>query len=130
MTAITRLAFRTAIVLVAFTAASTIAITAQDANLVRVNIVVTESSRDRMVRGLEKENFLIWEDNVAQEIVSMTPGSVAGEYVLAYKSTNSAKDGKWRDLRASIVDPKGNVGTSVTFTVRFKAGYYAPVPGN
>jgi hypothetical protein len=103
---------------------------AQDANLTRVNVVVTEPSRDRMVRSLEKENFKVWEDDVAQEIVSMTPGTADGEYVLAYKSTNSAKDGKWRNLRANIVLPKGLEGTVVTLHVRFQAGYYAPAPGN
>jgi len=107
-------------------------IATQSTDLVRVNIVVTEASRERPVRGLEKENLQIWEDDVAQEIVSVTPGSVDGEYVLAYKSTNSARDGKWRRLRAKVVPPKGLDETTVTFTVRFQAGYYAPglTPGN
>jgi hypothetical protein len=84
------------------------------------------------VRGLAKENFQIWEDGVAQDIVSMTPGSVDGEYVLAFKSTNTAKDGTWRKLRAKVDAGKGLDGIGVSFSVRFQQGYYAPgpVPGN
>ena len=128
MNTITRLVFSAAILVTVFTAASAIPVVAQDANLIRVNVVVTESSRDRKVRGLEKENFQVWEDDVAQQIVSMTPGSADGEYVLAYKSTNTAKDGKWRDLRANVVDPKDQKGVSVisSLTVRIKSGYYVP----
>lgn len=103
---------------------------AQDANQVRVTLVVTEASRDRAVVGLAKEDFQLWENNVAQEIISMTPGSAAGEYVLAYKSTNAAKDGKWRDLRAKVVNSRGHEISDAMLNVRFKAGYYAPLPGN
>jgi hypothetical protein len=130
MNSITRRVISSAVLVMVFIAAAAIPIAAQDTNLVRVNISVTESSRDRKVTGLEKKNFQIWEDNVAQEIVSMTPGKAAGEYVLAYKSSNSAKDGKWRDLRANVIDPKGIAGTISTLTVHFSAGYYAPPPGN
>jgi hypothetical protein len=82
------------------------------------------------VVGLEKENFQIWEDNVVQEIASVTPGGAGGEYVLAYKSTNSAKDGKWRDLQVKIVSSKGAAVSNVSLNVHFKSGYYAPSPGN
>ena len=99
---------------------------AQNTDQVQVNVVVTESSRDRKVNGLAKENFQIWEDDVAQEILSFTAGSEAGEYVLTFKSTNSAKDGKWRKLRAKLIPPRSLDGTPVTFTVLFKQGYYAP----
>jgi hypothetical protein len=119
-----RLALIAAVLLLAVTAL------AQDASLVRVNVMVTESSKDRAVRGLAKDNFQLWEDEVAQGIVSMTPGSVDGEYVLAFKSTNTAKDGTWRKLRAKVVSPKGLDETRVAFSVRFQSGYYAPSPGN
>lgn len=94
----------------------------QDASLVRMDVVVTEA-RDRKVVGLEKENFQIWEDMVAQEILSMTPGSVPGEYILSFRSTNTAKDGTWRRLRAKVVPPKG---LNVAFSVLFRNGYFAP----
>ena len=99
---------------------------AQNTDQVQVNVVVTESSRDRKVNGLAKVIFQIWEDDVAQEILSFTAGSEAGEYVLTFKSTNSAKDGKWRKLRAKLIPPRSLDGTPVTFTVLFKQGYYAP----
>jgi len=121
-----RLVLGAAILLVAMTAL------AQDASLVRVNVLVTETSRDRAVRGLAKENFQIWEDAVAQTIVSVTEGTTAGEYVIAYKSTNEAKDGKWRKLRAKVDAGKGLDGIGVAFSVLFQQGYFAPgpVPGN
>jgi hypothetical protein len=98
----------------------------QDASLVRTDVVVTEA-RDRKVVGMEKENFQIWEDDVAQEIISISPGSVPGEYVLTFLSTNTAKDGTWRRLRAKVTPPKG---LNVAFNVIAKAGYYAPAAGN
>jgi hypothetical protein len=119
MTPTKRLVLSAAVLLLAVTAL------AQDASLVRVNVMVSESSRDRVVIGLATENFQIWEDDITQDIVSMTPGSVDGEYVLAFKSTNTAKDGKWRKLRAKVVSPRGLV---VALSVRAQSGYYAPAP--
>jgi hypothetical protein len=130
MKTITRLALSSVILVMVFSAATAIAIAAQDANLVRVNVSVTESSRDRAVVGLTKDNFKIWEDDVAQEIVSMTPGADGRVYVLAYKPTNAAKDGKWRKLQVKVIPSTGLDGSSVLLTVHIEAGYYAPSPGN
>ena len=43
------------------------------------------------------------------------------QYVVGYKSTNPAKDGKWRKVRIKVSPPKG----VSRLTVRSKAGYYA-----
>src|SRR5262247_2528935 len=45
------------------------------------------------------------------------------QYVLGYRSTNRARDGKWRKIHLRVNPPKG-LGT--TLTVRAKSGYYAP----
>ena len=45
------------------------------------------------------------------------------QYVIGYKSTNEAKDGKWRKLRLKVNPPKGLPRLSV----RAKSGYYAPL---
>ena len=45
------------------------------------------------------------------------------QYVIGYKSTNEAKDGKWRKLRMKINPPKG----LPHLNVRAKSGYYAPL---
>jgi Ca-activated chloride channel family protein len=43
------------------------------------------------------------------------------QYVIGYRSTNEAKDGKWRKIRLKVNPPKG----LANLTVRGKSGYYA-----
>jgi len=42
--------------------------------------------------------------------------------VIGYKSTNEAKNGKWRNLRVRINPPKG----LPHLNVRSRSGYYGP----
>jgi Ca-activated chloride channel family protein len=44
------------------------------------------------------------------------------QYVVGYKSSNAAKDGKWRKIRLKVNPPKGISHLSI----RSKSGYYAP----
>jgi Ca-activated chloride channel family protein len=44
------------------------------------------------------------------------------EYVIGYRSTNHAKDGRWRKVQVRMKSPPG-LGK---LNVRFKTGYYAP----
>lgn len=42
------------------------------------------------------------------------------QYALAYTSTNTARDGRWRAIRVTVADPR--------LTVEARAGYYGPGP--
>jgi Ca-activated chloride channel family protein len=42
------------------------------------------------------------------------------QYVIGYRSTNTAKDGEWRKIKVTAELPKNKL------TVRAKQGYYAP----
>lgn len=44
------------------------------------------------------------------------------EYVIGYRSTNEAKDGRWRKVQVKVNPPRG----FPKLQVRAKAGYYAP----
>ena len=44
------------------------------------------------------------------------------EYIIGYRSTNHAKDGKWRKVLVKVTPPRG----LSKLHVRAKAGYYAP----
>jgi len=44
------------------------------------------------------------------------------EYILGYRSTNQAADGRWRKVQVRVNPPKGLPKLSV----RYKTGYYAP----
>lgn len=46
------------------------------------------------------------------------------QYVLGYRPTNAAHDGKWRKVKVKLLTPKG----LPTLNVHAKAGYYAPQP--
>jgi Ca-activated chloride channel family protein len=55
---------------------------------------------------------------ICNEIVN----DLKNQYVLAYKSTDLARDGNWRNIRVRVSPPPGMGRLSV----RAKAGYYAP----
>jgi Ca-activated chloride channel homolog len=56
-----------------------------------------------------------------EDICSKIAVELRNQYVLGYRSTNEAKDGKWRKIRLKVNPPKGISGLSV----RGKSGYYA-----
>jgi Ca-activated chloride channel family protein len=58
-----------------------------------------------------------------EDICTKIAVELKNQYVLSYKSTNVAKDGKWRKIKVQVDGPKG-VGR---LNVRFKGGYYAAV---
>ena len=57
-----------------------------------------------------------------EEICSMIAAEIKQQYVLGYVSTNTRRDGEWRDVRVRLQPPSG----SLKLTVRSKRGYYAP----
>lgn len=56
-----------------------------------------------------------------EDICTKIAVELKNQYVIGYKSTNEAKDGKWRKLRVQVNPPKG----LPRLNVRSKAGYYA-----
>jgi Ca-activated chloride channel family protein len=58
-----------------------------------------------------------------EDICTKIAVELKNQYILSYKSTNVAKDGKWRKIKVQVDGPKG-VGR---LNVRFKGGYYAAV---
>jgi Ca-activated chloride channel family protein len=57
-----------------------------------------------------------------EDICTKIAVELRNQYVLGYRSTNEAKDGKWRKIRLKVNAPKG----LPTLSVRGKNGYYAP----
>jgi Ca-activated chloride channel family protein len=60
-----------------------------------------------------------------EDICTKIAIELKNQYVIGYRSTNAAKDGKWRKLRLKVNPPKG----IQHLNVRSKAGYYAPMAG-
>jgi Ca-activated chloride channel family protein len=59
-----------------------------------------------------------------QGICNEVVRELKSQYTIAYKSTNTARDGKWREIRVRVNPPPG-LGR---LTARSRTGYYAPVP--
>ena len=55
-------------------------------------------------------------------ICSSMVNEMKNQYILGYKSTNRAKDGRWRDIRVRMTRPPG----VSNLHARSKRGYYAP----
>jgi VWFA-related protein len=60
------------------------------------------------------------EDTVA--ICSQIAQDIRNQYTLAYYPTNGARDGTFRTVRVEVLPPRG----TGKYTVRARAGYYAP----
>jgi len=63
--------------------------------------------------------------NVAElpDICRKIAAELKYQYVLGYRSTNSAKDGSWRKIKVKVTPPKGAFNS---LDVRARAGYLAP----
>jgi Ca-activated chloride channel homolog len=55
-------------------------------------------------------------------IVNLIHSELRNQYLLSYSPTNSAKDGKWRQITVKLDAPSNNPGLSI----RARKGYYAP----
>jgi hypothetical protein len=87
-------------------------------DVVTVNVMVTDSS-NRLVTGLGREHFEIYEDNVRQTLEYFididTPASIG------YVPTSLKRDGKFHKIKVRINPPRG----LPSLTVQTKEGYYA-----
>ena len=61
--------------------------------------------------------------NPCQELKS----DLSNQYVIGYEPTNTARDGKWRDIRVRV-DSSGLPKELSDLSVRVRAGYYAALP--
>jgi Ca-activated chloride channel family protein len=77
-------------------------------------VELTEISGGRNLPGFTGGQL----QGICNEIVN----DLKNQYVIGYKSSNRAQDGKWRDIRVRVTPPAG-LGR---LDVRSKAGYYAP----
>ena len=64
----------------------------KDVDLVLVNATVTESARNRPVRGLDKKDFQVWEDKIEQKIVSFSSEDVPVSVGIIFDISGSMKD--------------------------------------
>src|SRR6185295_3015764 len=63
-----------------------------DVDLVLVNATVTESARNRPVRGLEKKDFQVWEDKIEQKIAYFSSEDVPVSVGIIFDISGSMKD--------------------------------------
>jgi Ca-activated chloride channel family protein len=56
------------------------------------------------------------------EVCKSIAEKIRNQYVIGYRSRNSAADGKWRKITVKVDPPKG----MTQLVVRAKSGYYAP----
>jgi hypothetical protein len=111
-------------------------------NVDLVNLYVTvRNNHGRLISGLDRDSFTVLEDNAVQTVTHFSRetggrlfvpsgtdqlasdfNKLANElhsyYTIGYRSTNAARDGSFRKIRINI--PKH------TYSVRTRAGYYAP----
>jgi Ca-activated chloride channel family protein len=63
--------------------------------------------------------------NSADQLESITARiatELKNQYIIGYRSTNEAKDGKWRKIHVNVISPKGKP----ELRARTRSGYYAP----
>jgi len=66
--------------------------------------------------------FRIDDPNELTDVATKIGVELRNQYVIGYRPTNAARDGKWRKVKVKLVPPKG----LPPLTVHAKTGYYAP----
>jgi Ca-activated chloride channel family protein len=66
--------------------------------------------------------FRVDDPNELSDVATKIGVELRNQYVLGYRPTNAARDGKWRKIKVKLVPPKG----LPPLTVHAKTGYYAP----
>src|SRR5689334_9620634 len=66
--------------------------------------------------------FRVDDPNELADVATKIGVELRNQYVLGYRPTNAARDGKWRKIKVKLVPPKGLPPLSV----HAKTGYYAP----
>jgi Ca-activated chloride channel homolog len=66
--------------------------------------------------------FRVEDPNELADVATKIGVELRNQYVLGYRPTNAARDGKWHKIKVKLVPPKG----LPPLTVHAKTGYYAP----
>ncbi len=66
--------------------------------------------------------FPIYDINELADVATKIGVELRNQYVLGYKPTNPARDGKWRKIKVKLIPPKG----LPPLHVYARTGYYAP----
>ena len=66
--------------------------------------------------------FRVDDVNELADVATKIGVELRNQYVLGYRPTNAARDGKWRKIKVKLNAPKG----LPPLTVHAKTGYYAP----
>lgn len=66
--------------------------------------------------------FRVDDPNELIDVATKIGVELRNQYVLGYRPTNAARDGKWRKIKVKLIPPKG----LPQLTVHAKTGYYAP----
>ncbi len=66
--------------------------------------------------------FRVDDPNELVDVATKIGVELRNQYVLGYRPTNAARDGKWRKIKVKLIPPKG----LPQLTVHAKTGYYAP----
>jgi len=66
--------------------------------------------------------FRIDDPNELSDVATKIGIELRNQYVLGYRPTNPARDGKWRKIKVKLIPPKG----LPPLNVHAKTGYYAP----
>jgi Ca-activated chloride channel homolog len=90
-----------------------------DVDLVLVNATVTESQRNRPVRGLETKDFQIWEDKVEQKIAYFSAEDVPVSVGIIFDVSGSMKDKITAAQRAASTFFKSGTKQDEYFEVQF-----------
>jgi len=90
-----------------------------DVDLVLVNATVTESARNRPVRGLEKKDFQIWEDKIEQKIAYFSSEDVPVSVGIIFDVSGSMKDKITAAQRAAATFFKSGTKQDEYFEVQF-----------
>jgi Ca-activated chloride channel homolog len=66
--------------------------------------------------------FRVDDPNELADVATKIGVELRNQYVLGYRPTNAARDGKWRKVKVKLLPPKG----LPPLTIHAKTGYYAP----
>jgi Ca-activated chloride channel family protein len=100
----------------------------QDVQMYAIGILdpATGAGRDALAQLTDITGGRAFFPNSAYEmsdICKKIAAELKNQYVIGYRSTNTAKDGAWRKIRVKVATPKGKDIASLG--VRFKQGYFA-----
>jgi len=102
----------------------------QDVQLYAIGILdpTTGAGRDALVQLTEMTGgraFFPFSSAEMSDICKKIAAELKNQYVIGYRSTNSAHDGGWRKIQVKVVSSKENKDVG-GLDVRAKKGYYAP----